>query len=307
MAYLESVRVFVRVVELGTITSGGRDLRLSPAVASNRIKELENRLGVRLLNRTTRNLIPTEAGTLFYKHARKIIDQLEVAEAEIAGFSDAPRGVIRVLAPLGIGRRLVAPLVPNFIAQFPETEIRLRLSDRDVDFLQEGQDVAFFLGQLKDSDLKLRKITECDRVLCAAPAYLGKHGVPQTPQDLLEEDHICLLLRFPGSPEYFWVLQTADGPKKFAVSGPYDADDGDVLTDWALAGRGIANKPRFDIAVHLASGALVEILPETPPVGASFGCLFPHRKLQDPKIRLFIDFATREIRKQLAVTEAVIS
>ena len=119
-------------------------MRLSPAVASNRIKELENRLGVRLLNRTTRNLIATEAGTLFYKHARKIIDQLEVAEAEIAGFSDAPRGVIRVLAPLGIGRRLVAPLVPNFIAQFPETEIRLRLSDRDVDFLQEGQDVAFF-------------------------------------------------------------------------------------------------------------------------------------------------------------------
>jgi DNA-binding transcriptional LysR family regulator len=183
----------------------------------------------------------------------------------------------------------------------------VRLSDRDVDFLQEGQDVAFFFGQLKDSDLKLRKIMECDRVLCAAPAYLGKHGVPQTPQDLIEEDHICLLLRFPGSPEYFWVLQTADGPKKFAVSGPYDADDGDVLTDWALTGRGIANKPRFDIAVHLASGALVEILPETPPVGASFGCLFPHRKLQDPKIRLFIDFATREIRKQLAVTEAVIS
>ena len=145
MAYLESMRVFVRVVELGTITSGGRDLRLSPAVASNRVKELESRLGVRLLNRTTRNLIPTEAGTLFYNHARKIIDQLEVAEAELSGFSDTPKGVIRVLAPLGVGRRWVAPLVPEFVAQFPETEIRLRLSDRAVDLVHDGLDVAFFL------------------------------------------------------------------------------------------------------------------------------------------------------------------
>ena len=299
MAYLESMRVFVRVVELGTITSGGRDLRLSPAVASNRVKELESRLGVRLLNRTTRNLIPTEAGTLFYNHARKIIDQLEAAEAELAGFSDTPRGVIRVLAPLGIGRRWVAPLVPEFVAQFPETEIRLRLSDRMVDLVQDGLDVAFFFGQLKDSDLKLRKIIDCERVLCAAPAYLEKYGMPEVPQDLLEGAHICLLLRFPGSPEYFWVLNTSEGPKKFAVSGRFDADDGDVLTDWALDGYGIVNKPRFDVSKHLASGALVEILPQTPPVKASFGCLFPHRKLQDPKIRLFIDFATREIRQRL--------
>jgi DNA-binding transcriptional LysR family regulator len=299
MAYLESLRVFVRVVELGTITSGGRDLRLSPAVASNRVKELESRLGVRLLNRTTRNLIPTEAGTLFYNHARKIIDQLEVAEAELSGFSDTPKGVIRVLAPLGVGRRWVAPLVPEFVAQFPETEIRLRLSDRAVDLLHDGLDVAFFLGQLKDSDLKLRKIIDCERVLCAAPAYLEKYGVPEVPQDLLDNGHICLLLRFPGSSEYYWVLNTSEGFKKFSVSGRYDADDGDVLTDWALGGHGIVNKPRFDVSEHLASGALVEILPQTPPASASFGCLFPHRKLQDPKIRLFIDFAARKIRQKL--------
>ena len=305
MAYLESMRVFVRVVELGTITSGGRDLRLSPAVASNRVKELESRLGVRLLNRTTRNLIPTEAGMLFYNHARKIIDQLEVAEAELSGFSDTPKGVIRVLAPLGVGRRWVAPLVPKFVAQFPETEIRLRLSDRAVDLVHDGLDVAFFLGQLKDSDLKWRKIIDCERVLCAAPAYLEKYGVPVVPQDLIDKGHICLLLRFPGSPEYYWVLNTPEGLKKFAVSGRYDADDGDVLTDWALDGHGIVNKPRFDVSEHLASGALIGILPQTQPVSASFGCLFPHRKLQDPKIRLFIDFATREIRQKLMLLPTV--
>ncbi len=301
MPYLESLRVFVRVVELGSITSGGRDLRLTPAVASNRVKELETRLGVRLFNRTTRHLSPTEVGKVFYDHARKVIETLDEAEAVVAGFSDTPRGTIRVTAPLGVGRRVVAPLIPAFAEKYPHVDVRLRLSDRKVDLFEDGLDVAFVLGELKDSTLKLRKIADCDRVLVAAPSYLETHGTPQTPDDLLT-DHNCLLLRFPRSPEYFWTLQTAQGPRKIEAKGRYDADDGDVLTQWALEGAGIANKPRFDVARHLANGDLVEVLPDTPPLPAAFGCLYPHRKLQDPKIRLFVDFIATESRQRMAQT-----
>lgn len=299
MPYLESLRVFVRVVELGSITSGGRDLRLTPAVASNRVKELEGRLGVRLFNRTTRNLSPTEVGKVFYDHARKVIETLDEAEAVVAGFSDKPRGTIRVTAPLGVGRRIVAPLIPAFANKYPNVDVQLRLSDRKVDLFEDGLDVAFVLGELKDSNLKLRKIADCDRVLVAAPEYLEAHGTPQTPDDLLG-DHNCLLLRFPRSPEYFWTLQTEDGLRKIEAKGRYDADDGDVLTQWALEGAGIANKPRFDVAQHLKSGALVEVLSDTPPLPASFGCLYPHRKLQDPKIRLFVDFVASESKQRIA-------
>ena len=293
MRYLESLRVFTRVVELGSITSGGRDLRLTPAVASKRIKELETRLGVRLLNRTTRSLMPTEVGKVFFDHAIKVLQSLEDAEAVVSNFADTPRGIIRVTAPLGVGRRVIAPLVPRFVAAFPNTEVRMRLSDRKVDFLAEGLDIAFFIGTPDDSNLKLRKIIQCDRTLCAAPAYLEQAGVPQYPDDLLSTDHNCLLLRFPRSPEYYWVLNTDTGPRKLEVSGRFDADDGGVLTDWALAGCGIINKPRFEVAEHLQSGALVEVLPKHPPVSSMFGCLYPHRKLQDVKIRHFIDFVIK--------------
>ncbi|MGV2977461.1 LysR substrate-binding domain-containing protein [Roseibium alexandrii] len=293
MAYLESLRVFTRVVELGSITAGGRDLRMTPAVASKRIKELEKHLGARLFNRTTRSLTPTEVGKVFYEHAVKALESINDAEAAVASFSDMPRGVLRVTAPLGAGRRIISPLVPKFVEQFPATEVHMRLSDRKVDIMSDGLDVAFFIGTPEDSNLKLRKIADCPRILCAAPGYLEKHGTPQSPDDLLTGAHNCLLLRYPHSPEYFWVLETKEGPRKLQVSGKFDADHSDVLTDWALSGYGIVNKPRFDVAEHLRKGDLVEILTDTPPPPTIFGCLYPHRRLQDPKIRHFVDFVIR--------------
>ncbi|EEE46374.1 LysR family transcriptional regulator [Roseibium alexandrii] len=293
MAYLESLRVFTRVVELGSITAGGRDLRMTPAVASKRIKELEKHLGARLFNRTTRSLTPTEVGKVFYEHAVKALESINDAEAAVASFSDMPRGVLRITAPLGAGRRIISPLVPKFVEQFPATEVHMRLSDRKVDIMSDGLDVAFFIGTPEDSNLKLRKIADCPRVLCAAPGYLEKHGTPQSPDDLLTCEHNCLLLRYPHSPEYYWVLETKDGPRKLQVSGKFDVDHSDVLTDWAISGYGIVNKPRFDVAEHLRKGDLVEILIDTPPPPTIFGCLYPHRRLQDPKIRHFVDFVIK--------------
>ncbi len=294
MPYVESLRVFVRVVERGSITAGGRDLRLTPAVASNRIKELEQRLDVRLFNRTTRKLSPTAVGREFYAHARKVLETLEEAEAAISGFSNQPKGVIHVTAPLGVGKRFIAPLIPRFVDAYPKVSIRLHLSDRRLDPVTDGVDVAFVVGRPPDSNLKLRKVMECPRVLCAAPFYLQCYGTPKKPDDLMS--HACLLLRYPRSPEYYWRLETPEGPQRLDVAGSYDSDDGDVLTDWALSGRGIINKPRFEVAAHLASGALVEILPDTPPLPSTFGCLYPHRRLQDSKVRLFIDFMIEQLR-----------
>lgn len=294
MSYLESLRVFVRVVELGSITAGGRDLRLSPAVASNRIKDLENRFGLRLLNRTTRKLTPTEIGRAFYDHARRVIETLDEAEALVSSFSGKPQGVIRLTAPLGLGRRLIAPLIPGFCAENPGVEIRLRLSDRNVNIVEDAIDLAFFLGEPADSALKWRKIADCPRLLVAAPAYLARAGMPVVPDDLA--DHNCLLLRYPRSPEYFWVLQTPDGPRKLTVAGRFDTDDGDVLRDWALAGHGIANRPLYEVAADLARGELVEVMPDHRPLPAQFGCLTPHRRLQDLKVRMFAEFAARELR-----------
>ena len=294
MSYLDSLRLFVRVVELGSISAGGRDVRIAPAAASNRIRDLEGRFGVRLLNRTTRNLTTTEVGQVLYENARRVIAALDDTEAVVRSYSGTPHGTLRMVAPLGAGRRLVAPLIPVFCQDNPGIDVRLRLSDRSVNIIEDGIDVAFFLGQPEDSTLSWRKIGDCARVLVAAPSYLAEKGTPTVPQDLL--GHNCLLLRFPRSPEYFWMLQTPAGPQKLTVAGRFDADDGDVLANWARAGAGIANRPRYEVQADIAAGRLVEVLPDTPPVAAQFGCLMPHRQFQDPKVRLFVEFATRQLK-----------
>ncbi|PSJ55924.1 LysR family transcriptional regulator [Pseudaminobacter soli (ex Li et al. 2025)] len=304
MAYLDNLAVFVRVVELGNLSAAGRDMRISPAVASNRIKELEKHLGVRLFNRTTRQLMPTEHGGVFYNGAKQVLAAITEAEAAVSALSGQPRGTIKVTAPLGLGRRLIASGIPEFHDKYPDIEVRLRLSDHNVDIMKEGIDVAFRLGLLEDSSLRMRGIMECERVLVAAPEYLERRGEPTTAQELVDRRHDCLLLRFPGMREFFWTLSSPTGPAKFEVRGPFDSDDGDVLTSWALAGRGVVNKPRFDVEHFIREGRLKIILPETPPMPVQLAAVYPHKNLQDPKVRLLLDFMAdrcqRLIREALA-------
>lgn len=290
MAYLDNIAVFVRVVELGNLSAAGRDMRISPAVASNRIKELEKHLGVRLFNRTTRQLMPTEHGNVFYSGAKQVLEAITEAEAAVSALSGQPRGTIRVTAPLGLGRRLVASGIPEFHDKYPDIEVRLRLSDHNVDILKEGLDVAFRLGVIEDSSLRMRGIMECERVLVASPKYLEKRGEPESPNELIGKKHDCLMLRYPGSREFYWMLETPSGPAKFEVHGPFDSDDGDVLTGWALAGRGIINKPRFEVEPFIRDQRLKVILKATPPTPVQFAAVYPHKKLQDPKVRLLLDF-----------------
>ena len=302
MAYVNNVKMFVRVYELGSMSAAARDQRTSPAVASARVAELEKHLGVRLFNRTTRSLQPTENGRLFYDGARRILEAIDAAEAAVTDATQNPRGTIFVAAPLGIGRRLIAPAVPAFKDAYPQIDVRLRLSDRAIDVTAEGLDVAFHLGILEDSALKVRGIAECPRLLCAAPAYLARRGQPQDGEALVRDRHDCLNLRFPGAKEFQWTLTTPEGPRRFDITGPFESDDGDVLTLWALDGRGIVLKPRFEVAEHLAAGRLVPVAEATPPLPVQLSCLMPHRRLRDPKIRLFVDFMVARCRA--AVTGA---
>jgi len=304
MSYLDNIRTFVRVYELGSMSAAGRDLRISPAVTSARISQLEEHLGVRLFQRTTRNLSATEHGKAFYGGAVSVLDAVEDAEATVAGLTDNPRGSLYVAAPLGLGRRLVAPEVPAFLKDYPEIALRLRLSDRVVDLTTEGLDLAFFLGQPADSNLRIRKITDCQRVMCASPAYISARGKPENGADLLKGGHECLNLRFPGAPEFQWRLMTQDGSQRYAVSGRYECDDGDVLTDWALAGQGIAMKPVFEVVDHLLSGDLVPVATATPPEPVQLACLYTHRRHQDPKTRLFMDFMVDRVGQAIKAAEA---
>lgn len=299
MAYDNNLRVFVRVYELGSMSSAARDQRVSPAVASSRIAELEKHLGVRLFNRTTRSLQPTEQGKAFYAGALKILDAIRDAEAAVVDLTLEPRGSLFVAAPLGVGKQFVGPHIPAFKDQYSEVDVRLRLSDRKVDITAEGLDVAFVLGTLEDSSLRVRTIAECPRILCASPDYVARRGMPEHGTDLAKGKHDCLLLRYPGVTEFQWTLNTADGPKKFDVGGPFETDDGDVLTAWALDGRGIINKPTFEIADHLASGALVHVAVGTPPTPVYLSCLYQHKRHQDPKIRLFIEFMVKRCKDEL--------
>lgn len=300
MAYLENIRTFLRVYELGNMSAAARDLRISSAVASARVSQLEEHLNVRLFQRTTRALSPTEHGNLFYRGATKIIEAVEEAEAEISNVTQSPRGTLFIAAPIGMGQRLIAPAIPVFKEANQLIDIRLRLSDRKVDLTGEGLDAAFFLGLPEDSTLKIRKIADCERVLCAAPSYLKRKGAPVLPEDLSSGKHECLNMRYPGAPEFQWPLQTKDGIRKVTVTGPFESDHGDVLTGWALDGHGIILKPVFEIADYLSSGQLVPVLEEEPPVPVQMACLYTHRKRQDPKVRLFLDFMVGHIQRALA-------
>lgn len=299
MSYVLNLRVFVRVYELGSISAAGRDLRLSSAVASSRLADLESHLGARLFNRTTRKLNATEHGHRFYAGAVKVLETIADAESSVTDITGEPRGSLLVAANRWLVTQYLAKLIPAFQSQYPEVQVRLRQTDRNLNVVEEGIDLAFMMARLEDSNLRVRVLASCERGLFAAPSYLARHGTPQQPGDLSGGQHNCLLLRFPGAQEFRWHLRDGDTVKAYAVSGAMEADDSDVLTGWALAGHGIVLKTNLEVADHLASGALIRILPNTPPLPVDMACLFPEKRFQDPKARLFMEFVSNAIKADL--------
>ena len=209
MALLENIKTFVRVVELGSLSAAGRHLRLSAAVVSHRVQTLEGHLGVRLLNRTTRQVQTTEQGSAFYAACLDVLQAVEAAESSVAAQGGTPRGNLRVTAPLGLGRRVLAPLVPEFQAAYPHVEVRLRLSDHLLDLLREAVDVAIRMATLEDSGFVLRKIADCRRILCAAPSYLDAHGRPAVRRTCSSTSACCCAFPARSSTSGHYRARTA--------------------------------------------------------------------------------------------------
>lgn len=294
MGFLEDTRIFVKAVEKGGFSAAGRDLRMSPAVVSGRIMALEQQLKCRLFNRTTRKIHLTSAGQQFHERCLEILAAVDRAAAAAQEESATTAGVLKVTAPLGLGRRLVAPAVADFVKENPKVSVRLRLSDYLLDLIDESIDVALRMANFADSSFVLRKVARIDRVLCAAPSYLANAPALQKPTDLFQ--HRCLLLRFPGSQQFRWTLMADGAPMSLPVSGDIDADDGDVITAWALAGLGVAMKPAFEIAEHLAAGRLVPVLPGAEPEPVTLGVLYPTRHLAPPRLKLFSEHLVERTR-----------
>ncbi|MBR0795294.1 LysR family transcriptional regulator [Bradyrhizobium jicamae] len=304
MISLENIRIFMRAAEAGSFSAAGRSLRMSPSVISYRIQALETHLNCRLVSRTTRRMNLTEAGRVFYERCLDIVESVERAEVSVTEAGATPRGTLKVTAPLGLGRRVISALAARYREEHTETDIHLRLSDHLLDLVQESVDVAIRLAQLRDSTFTLRKIADIERVLCASPAYLEQHGTPQTASELLR--HSCLLLRFPGSQQFRWTLMVDHEFNTLPVSGRLDADDCDVLIEWALAGQGIVMMPLFEVAGHIASGRLVPVLPDAPPQPVTLGVLYPTRKMLPLRVKAFVDMSVEGIRRHVSKELAIV-
>mgnify|MGYP002713070145 CR=1 FL=1 len=296
MRDISDMAVFVRVADLCSLSAAGRDLRMSPAVVSNRIGKLEERLGVRLLNRTTRKVHMTEEGEFYYEHCVRILEEMQIIEDTLTEQRQAPRGVLKVTMPTSFGQRHVAPYIPEFADRFPEVEVRLQLTERLVNLVEEGMDLGIRVGRLDNPAQIARTLAPDHRLVCASPDYLEKHGAPKTPEDLL--NHNCLLLRFPGSQQFKWPLENEKGELvMLPVDGNMDSNNSEVLLQWALAGRGLVLKSTWEIYEHLQSGALVPVLTDYRPRDRHISALFPHSRYLAPKVRAFVDFVIEKFGK----------
>jgi DNA-binding transcriptional LysR family regulator len=281
---------FVRVVERGSFAAAADDLGVTPSALSKLVTRIEDRLGVRLLTRTTRRLALTAEGDLFLARSRDILASIEAAEAEVTAASRLPRGHLRISVGTALAKQILGPALPVFLAKYPDITIELHVSDRQIDLVAEQVDVAIRSGALGDS-LVARKIGDATRVICASPLYLREHGSPRVPADLLQ--HNCLTL--PGPAWSQWPFHTHEGVNRLAVSGTFTSDNADLLLDMALAGLGIARLADFMVARALQQGTLVPLLgdshiPETFPIHA---LTVPGRH-RAPRIKAFIDFVVAQ-------------
>lgn len=285
MNQLEHIVAFVRVAELGSYTRAAEALDLSRTRVSRQVMALEEALGARLIQRTTRRLHLTEAGERYLMRAQGVLQALDEAAAEVGQGTSDVRGRLRVNGPMSFGTRYLAPLVTQFMLAHPALDVRLDLNDRRVDLLEEGYDVAIRIGSLPDSSLVARRLTRCRLLFCASPEYLATHGEPGSVSTLNE--HRCLRYR-SGQQSADWQIAT----QSLAVNGPLESNNGDVLTQAAEAGLGIAQQPSFLVTESIASGRLVPILTNEPAVRLDVHALYPARRYLPAKVERFIDLLT---------------
>ncbi|NYT61361.1 LysR family transcriptional regulator [Alcaligenaceae bacterium] len=287
MDKFKQLKSFVAAASLGSLSAAARAEGVAPAMIGRRINALEARLGIKLLLRSTRRLSLTSEGSEFFEEAQRILRDLNDAEARITQGSVKPSGHLRISAPAGFGRRHVAPLLPDFIANYPNVSLALDLSDRLVDLIEEGYDCAIRIGELNDSQIVGMRLADNQRVIVAAPAYLNRHGRPNTPGDLAQ--HNCLSFGNQGNQSRGWLLKQDGQVRAVRVKGNVACSDGSVLHQWVLAGLGLSWRSLWEVREDLTKGRLVSVLDEYAAPANGIFAMLPERKHLPLRVRLFVD------------------
>lgn len=283
---LDGIAAFARVVDSGSFSAAAHRLGVSKSAVSAHVQRLERRLGIRLLNRTTRRLSVTEAGAAYYRHCARILAEAEAAEQEASALQREPRGTLRISAPVSFGWMHVAPAVPGFLQRYPDLAVDIALSPAHVDLVDEGLDLAIRIGVLEDSPLVVRKLAPSRLVFCAAPAYLEKRGIPRKPTELAGHNCLCTGL-LPWGDE--WRLAGKRGEVRVAVAGSFRSNSAEMLRAAALDGIGIAVLPTWAVSEPLRAGALRPVLEAWEPPASTVYAVYPGNRLMSVKVRAFVD------------------
>ncbi|MGM8897291.1 MULTISPECIES: LysR family transcriptional regulator [unclassified Psychrobacter] len=293
----DGISEFVYVAEYESFTRAAKELGISTAQVSRQISALEKRLSIKLLYRTTRKVSLTEEGRVFYQHCRSVLDGLDAAEQAVSNLQSKPQGRIKLTAPVTYGEQQLLPLVNDFMVQYSDIEVTAFLSNQKIDLVDGGYDLAIRIGKLSDSTMMAKKLSRRTNFVCAAPAYLKKHGIPNTLSDLSQ--HNCLL----GTRDYWHFIdlkktdsgKDADKEKNLRVSGTVQYNSGHSLVDAALKGLGIVQLPDYYVQQYLASGELVSLLDNYREPEESIWAVYPHNRHLSPKIRLLVDYLAERL------------
>lgn len=284
----DEMAAFVRVIELGGFSAASRDLGLTPSALSKLVSRLEARLGVRLINRSTRALNLTAEGEIYFVRSQRILADMRDAEAEVVRTRDRPRGLLRMNVGVAFGLHQLARVIPLYLERYPEVQLELTVTDRMVDFFKESTDLALRAGQLSDSNLVARKICDLQRVICAAPTYLARHGIPRTPEDL--KQHNCIVINTSAKLAQ-WPFKSGKGQDTISVSGKVSADNAEAVLQLGLAGAGIIRLGDNIIGEELKRGSLVPILTDTHLVEPlPLHAIYPRGRHRSPKVGTMLDF-----------------
>jgi DNA-binding transcriptional LysR family regulator len=284
------IRTFIKVVEAGSFSAAARDLSSVSSVA-RQVKSLEDELGARLLNRSTRSLSLTDAGRLFYERVTAISNDLNKAKSEVSSLQEEVKGVLRCSLRISAGTTVVVPALPKFLERYPELELDITLTDERCDLIAKNIDVALWLGALPDAEIVARRLSPSRRIVYSSPAYLGKRGVPRAPQDLRQ--HSCILFTAPSYPNR-WSFSRDGHVEDVEVHGSIKTNNGLVLLASVLAGLGITTGLEWQVRSHLADGSVVRVLSEYTvnprPGDSDLYAVFPSSRGLSRKVRAFVDF-----------------
>jgi DNA-binding transcriptional LysR family regulator len=292
------MQFFSDLVRCGSLSAAARELQVSTPAVSKRLAQLEARLGVALLHRTTRRISVTPEGETYLQNARRILAEIEAVEGELRGVRAEPKGLLRVNATLGFGRMHVAPLIAAFARRHPQMEVQLQLSVNPPPLAEDAFDVCVRFGEPPDARAVARLLAPNRRLLCATPAYLQRHGTPRTPHDLAA--HSIIRIRQGDEAYGLWRLRSGKRAETVKVRGNLSTNDGEIAVNWALAGLGIVLRAEWDVARYLRSGRLVQVLENWQAPPADIHAVYPARHQGTMRVRAFVDFLAEEFAKRFA-------